>query len=279
MENVTSKLNRIKNAKESIKSSIEAKGVEVGDVSIEEYAEKINQIVGTSDEQLNVTPSAEEQVYEGQYGKVVVAGDSNLVADNIKEGTSIFGVEGNAKTTNLKITDARYLFYVGTRLDILNELLALCENIESTSNMFYNCNLMKSIDLTILNTSRVKDMSYMFYYNGYLKDVNLSSCDFGKVETLVYMFRNCTALENLLFGKNLGKGYTIKQNNYSSQKLDLSASTKLTHESLMNVINNLYDLNLTYDVANGGTLYTQTLSLGSTNLAKLTPEEIRNCNQ
>jgi hypothetical protein len=42
----------------------------------------------------------------------------------------------------------------------------------------------------------------------------------------------------------------------------------------MNVINNLYDLNLTYDVANGGTLYTQKLTLGSTNLAKLTADEI-----
>ena len=42
----------------------------------------------------------------------------------------------------------------------------------------------------------------------------------------------------------------------------------------MNVINNLYDLNLTYNVANGGTLYTQSLNLGSTNKAKLTAEEI-----
>ena len=41
----------------------------------------------------------------------------------------------------------------------------------------------------------------------------------------------------------------------------------------MNVINNLYDLNITYDVANGGTLYTQSLVLGGTNLAKLTDEE------
>ena len=42
----------------------------------------------------------------------------------------------------------------------------------------------------------------------------------------------------------------------------------------MNVINNLYDLNLTYDVANGGTLYAQSLVLGSTNMDKLTAEEI-----
>jgi hypothetical protein len=56
--------------------------------------------------------------------------------------------------------------------------------------------------------------------------------------------------------------------------LNLSTCTALTHDSLINVINGLYDLNLTYDVANGGTLYTQTLNLGSTNKAKLTAEEI-----
>ena len=34
------------------------------------------------------------------------------------------------------------------------------------------------------------------------------------------------------------------------------------------------DKHTSYDVANGGTLYTQQLVLGSTNMAKLTAEEI-----
>ena len=44
--------------------------------------------------------------------------------------------------------------------------------------------------------------------------------------------------------------------------------------TIFKIINKVYDLNLTYDVANGGTLYTQKISIGSTNLAKLTAEEI-----
>ena len=48
---------------------------------------------------------------------------------------------------------------------------------------------------------------------------------------------------------------------------DLSSATKLTHESLMNVINNLYDIKTKGCNA-------QPLVLGSTNLAKLTAEEI-----
>ena len=67
--------------------------------------------------------------------------------------------------------------------------------------------------------------------------------------------------------------------NENYYKLDLSASTNLTYESLINIVNNLYDLNITYGVydADGnpgsGTLVRQALVLGSTNLAKLTDEE------
>ena len=41
----------------------------------------------------------------------------------------------------------------------------------------------------------------------------------------------------------------------------------------MKIINGLYDLNITYNVAGGGTLYTQTLQLGTHNSNKLTAEE------
>ena len=88
------------------------------------------------------------------------------------------------------------------------------------------------------------------------------------------MLSSLAKLTNLIFGTNLGKGYTQKTSNLNEYCCGLSFVSLLNHESLMDVINKLYDLNLTYDVANGGTLYTQQLMLGSTNLAKLTPEEI-----
>jgi hypothetical protein len=89
------------------------------------------------------------------------------------------------------------------------------------------------------------------------------------------MFTNCSDLAEIQSFKNLGKGYTQKSNNYSNYKLSFLYCYNVTHDSLMDIITNgLYDLNLTYDVANGGTLYTQQLELGSKNLAKLTPQEI-----
>lgn len=303
-------------------------------------------------EEVTIIPNANEQIKEGMFNKVTVAGDSDLVPENIKEGAEIFGVQGVAKTINVKITDASYLFYSSARLDYLEELLKLCDKVTSMERMFYFCTSLESLSLKNFDTSNVKNMDYLFYYCRSLINLDISSFNTKNVTTMNTMFMNCFILTNLdvssfdtsnvkdmgsmFYGcnsltsldvsnfntsnvtnmgymfnacksltsldlsnfdmskvisiyymltacpnltilnspKNIGKGFKQKQNNYSSYKLDLSYSPLLTHESLMSVINNLYDLNLTYDVANGGTLYAQSLTLGTTNKLKLTEEEI-----
>ena len=80
-------------------------------------------------------------------------------------------------------------------------------------------------------------------------------------------------LNNNLISKNkdedIGKGIEEQVSaNYSGYRLSLSSCPNLTHDSLMNIINNLYD------IANKGVM-PQQLVLGSTNLAKLTAEEIQ----
>ena len=302
-------------------------------------------------EELNMIPSSEEQVKEGMFNKVTIAGDTNLVPDNIKDSVEIFGVTGTAETTSAKITDARYLFYNGYRLDYMQELIELCKNLIDTSNMFYGCSSLKELDLSNFDTSKVKSMSSMLYGCSSLINIDLSNFNTGNVTDMnnmfygcsslkklnlvsfntsnlvfmnsifygcsslinidlsnfdtskviqmsnmlygcnslinldisnfdmsevnaIYNMLNCSKLTNLIFGTNLGKGYVAKTNNFANYKLDLSKCTLLTHDSLMSVINNLYDLNLTYDVANGGKLYAQTLNLGSKNKSKLTEEEI-----
>ena len=266
---------------------------------------------GVELDEITITPSKEEQVKSGLFNKVTVQGDENLVPENIAQNKTIFGVQGTAKSLDLKITDASNLFRDGARIDYLYELLSLCENItgaefmfygchletldlsnldvsnvESTYYMFYNCTMLKSLDLSNFNTSKVKKMSYMlsnlyyceslnlssfdtsnvteieymFYNYMKLKTLDLSNFDLSKVIRVDYMLRNLNVLETLHSFKNLGKGYTQKANNYSYYKLDISSCTKLTHDSLVDIlVNGLYDLNLTYDVANGGTLYTQSI--------------------
>ena len=186
------------------------------------------------------------------------------------------------------------------------DMFGYCENLETVpqlntsngsgsafSNMFQKCKKLTTIPQ--IDTSKGTNFTRMFDGSGV---VSIPQIDTSNGTNFYCMFNDCrqlttipqidtskganfgnfllnaTSLENLGGFKDLGKSYTQKSANYSNYGLGLSSCPKLTHDSLMNIINNLYDLNLTYDVANGGTLYTQKLTLGATNLAKLTAEEI-----
>ena len=138
-------------------------------------------------------------------------------------------------------------------------------------SMFNGCTALTEVSGII--APKATSWSGMFrncYALETIGEIDMSSAN----QTGQYFLGACRKLKNLGGFINYGKGFTQKSANYSNYLLYLTESSSLTHDSLMNVINNLYDLNLTYDVANGGTLYTQKLQLGSTNKAKLTAEEI-----
>lgn len=121
--------------------------------------------------------------------------------------------------------------------------------------------------IPLIDTSDYTRMGYMF--SSYTSLTTIPLLDTNKVTDVNSMFFGCYLLTNLGGFTNLGQAYSTTQSaNYLYYKLNLSDCGKLTHDSLMNVINNLYDI-ATKGVA------TQQLVLGSTNLAKLTAEEIQ----
>lgn len=132
------------------------------------------------------------------------------------------------------------------------------------SDMFYQC-----ISLTTaptLDTHNCSWFDYMFAYCTSLTTVPL--LDMSYASKVKDMFTECRELTTLGGFKNLGLHYdTTKAAHYSNYTLDLSLATKLTHDSLMNVINNLYD------IASKG-VQPQQLKLGSSNKAKLSADEI-----
>lgn len=154
--------------------------------------------------------------------------------------------------------------------------------------MFQSCSYLRS--LPKLDTSNGTIFYAMFNYCSNLKtmpQLDLSSATYVgdmfahcsllttipqlDLSSAIYvssMFDWCSNLTTLGGFTNLGQAYlTTASANDSSYTLALNRSNSLTHDSLMNVINNLYD------IATKG-CNTQKLTLGSTNLAKLTAEEI-----
>lgn len=121
------------------------------------------------------------------------------------------------------------------------------QNLETMNDAFYRCSHLKSFPdipvgkLTALNSA----------FAGCTRLVSIGLLDFHNVTASNNFLASCTALENLGGFKDASVNLYI-------------TSTKLTIESLLNVINNLKDLT-------GAT--SKTLSVGETNLAKLTDEQ------
>ena len=136
-------------------------------------------------------------------------------------------------------------------------------NVTNLSSAFNNCR--KMLTAPVMNTAKVTDM-----YEIFASCTNLVTIPQYDASSLQQINSFCSWAKNVEnFGGlvNLGKAYLTTQSaNYNPYGLNLSFCTKLTHDSLMNAINNLYD------IASIG-VQPQKLVLGSDNLAKITDEE------
>ena len=134
--------------------------------------------------------------------------------------------------------------------------------VTSMGSMFKVCNSLTAIPQ--LDTSNVTNMVGMF--SGCNSLTVIPQLDTSKVNNIREMFSGCYSLMTLNGLLNLGQAYLITASaNFLNYTLELS-STKLTEQSIINVLNNLYD------IATKG-CQVQKVNLGTTNLAKLTSEE------
>lgn len=123
-------------------------------------------------------------------------------------------------------------------------------NVMHFDDMFYNCSSLTVIPQ--FNTSSLYSANLMLA--GCSKLISVPLLDFTNAKELRSILLACSELVELGGFTNL------------SVNLDLSSSRKLTAESILNVINQAKDLS--------GTGGTATLTLGTTNISKLTEEQI-----
>lgn len=186
-----------------------------------------------------------------------------------------------------KVTTASRMFYNCTSV----KNIPLLDTSKVTNMQFFVYGCRRLVDFPLLNTSAALSMSYMF--NGCssitsipgLDTSNIQSIDscfwgcsnltsipklnFQSMTNLASAFYQCAKLTDLGGFENLGQAYSTSQTeNYRYYELDLSSTNLLTHDSLMNVINNLYDIAIAGVPA-------QQIIIGATNLAKLTEDEIK----
>lgn len=164
-------------------------------------------------------------------------------------------------TENGAILYANYMF--GDCMELKEVPYFNSSNVIALTSCFSNCKSLKKI--TEFDTGKATDMREMFNECVALEEVCELDCKNNK--NVQGIFNNNSSLKTLGGLKELGKAYTSSSVNYTSYNLNLTTNTNLTKQSLLNVINGLYDLASHSKPAQG-------LFLGEINLAKLTAEEI-----
>jgi hypothetical protein len=145
---------------------------------------------------------------------------------------------------------AQQMFYQCDNLTSLTLPEGFGQNITNTNYMFTGCRALSTLTLPKGFGQNIKNASYMLNFCTSLASLTLPE-GFGQNATsLVDTFLRCSSLTTITGNPNFKVSFR------------LSDCTKLTHDSLMVIINGLQTVTTA-----------QTLELGETNLAKLTDEE------
>ena len=198
--------------------------------------------------------------------------DDDFKSCTFSEKTELLTVD-YLKVTD-KVTDMSYMFYNCSNLTQLDTSNWDTSQVTNMYCMFRSCSLLTEADLSNFKTDLVGNMSYMFSDCKSLTQLDVSNFVTSNVTDMLSMFYNCNNLTSL----DVSNFDTSKVTNMSGFIVNASVlqnfiscaipvsfganGTALTHDSLMSIINNLATVTTI-----------QTLTLGKTNLAKLSSEE------
>ena len=104
------------------------------------------------------------------------------------------------------LEDASYMFADCRSLASVDLSGLDTSRVKNMSHMFYQCSGLTSIDLSGLDLSNVTDMSSMFAASGELKSADLSDLNTSQLTTMGGMFRGCCNLASInLSGLNMSQ--------------------------------------------------------------------------
>lgn len=219
MSTIAEEIQRLKQAKSNIKTSIENKGVTVSDTAT-----------------LDAYPALIDSIEQTGGGFKIAGSGVKLAYSSFSEVPDGLDFEG--------VTDMSRMFYMCINITTIPQIDT--SSAINMTRMFEGCKGLTTIPQ--IDTSNVEYMGAMFRNCSSLTSIPL--IDASSLMEGISMFFACKSLTNLGGFAGLHAG------------IDLS-HCPLTHDSIMNVINNAADVT-DYDIR---------LKLGSANLAKITDEE------
>ena len=221
---IADQITRLQNAKASIKTSIENKGVSVGDdVKLDGYPALIDSIeVGGSGETY-INP---------EFYEVRTQNGTNF--DNLFRGYSGPDIDVSKWDTS-KVASAQYCFSQCTKsMDISNWDLSGLTNATYMFHYFTNNN--KYIDLSVLDFSNLTNAQYMFY-NSNTDYLDVRNIKLPKATNYNYLFSYCYGTELDLSSWDISKITDMSGmfNGAYFKKIDLTGwnTTKVNYMSYM----------------------------------------------
>ena len=193
-------LNRIIQAKADIKQAIENKGVYVGDVTIDAYAEKINYIPSGTETKwimpngVKFSKTAVEH-FDGGFIDTAYVIDFSSMFENSKFASVDLTYWAVDRANNM--SRMFYSCYNLTSLDSLENWRT--DVVQKMDNMFYDCESLTSLEpIKNWDVSFVNDMSYMFDSCESLTSLEpIKNWDVSFVNDMSYMFGGCSNLTSL----------------------------------------------------------------------------------
>lgn len=208
---IATEIQRLQTAKADIKTAIENKGVEVGNGTIDTYAEKIGEISSGGGDY--------EQGYEDGSLPLTQINSLNNVFSN-----SIFPENYDCVLHIKKVVGMQYAFYGSN----VNSITLTAEQAGSTmiTHGFRNCPNLQFVDFKDYKAT-ITDISYAFYYSSKLKSI-YGALDISGCPNTNATFDRCTLLEDIEFVPS-----TIKAS------ISFNTSPLLSNESKESIFNGL----------------------------------------
>ena len=256
---IENKLTYLNGTKDAIKQAIIGKGVSVTEAdTFRSYATKIGQI--QSGGSGGDCPQGVLDLSDGVSNTFTFANEFKgvILPSNMDNVTNMYRCFYNCnfiKEITLpelpNVTNMSSCFYNCSSLTSIT-LPSSLPSVTNMANCFYFCSSLTSITLPEL--PNVTNIDYCFYGCSSLTSITLP--ELPKVTNMYGCFSSCSSLQSFVIG-NINPNITTLTN------WGISTCTLLTVDSLVNIMNALPTI-----------AYTRICTIGTTNLSKLSPEQL-----
>lgn len=232
---ITTEIQRLQTAKADIKSAIEEKGIEVGEGTIDTYADKVREIsVGGS-----------EVIDFSRYSKIFQLATVEGLPEEIT--LNLDNILATGMTEMFRNLPNKTIKHITVNTPI--KVTSMRDSFSITGGY---TNVLEHITLNV-DTSQVESFLHSFYYERALKVIDGYPLDLSSATSIVNIFEGCTSLEEVRFVPN-----SIKLN------FKIDNATKLSDKTIQSIIEGLADLTGSE---------TRTLTVNKAIGAKLTEEQ------